>query len=807
MDANVAPQGAVSNGKPTALPVMPDNIPDELKRIPRWVCWRYRLKRGVKMPKTRKDWTKVPYRCDGRLADATNPATWCSFDDALAAYQGGRHGFDGIGIVLWEKDTDANGLVLAGVDFDEVMKDESTKSIATARIKRLGSYVEVSPSNMGLRVFLLARPLPSGIVADSVELYTSGRYLTVTGQNNGRARPVRGCADAFAALAAEVKGVPLAPRSPTLTAALGAPAAVFQGMKSADDLGAGLGAGWFAGLPPERMNDALRHAFDRIDNSGAKDGYDLWTRMIWAARDAEQQGATEAREIALEWSRRGGKWGGEEAFDRIWDGADRAAGPRVTVGTLIKAAQDGGTDFAEFRREVGRASWECLPPPAPVSDMPNIMDPSVALEHMNSRYFHADDWGGSATYGQRMPNGSVRRVDPEGIARSLANRRVQVPKGDKGEVQHVPVFKWWEGHPGRREYDRVAYDPERREAGNVLNLWRGFAVAPQRGDWRLMKRHLWEVICDRDKAAFKYLLRWMAHAVQRPGTAPETMVVLRSDAEGTGKSMVGGWLNAVFGPHGMELDDPEQLVGRFNDHLEHKSFILVNEPAFPGEHALARKLKARITAAKWTIEVKGGRVYEVPNIAHIMLTSNEDWVVPAGAQARRFLVLEVSDRRAGDRGYFDRLHQQAKDEGGLAAMLHELLKMDLSRFNPRRVPVTAGLRAQQLHSLAPEEQWMLNAVDTGELIRGVYSLQHGGSFAPQNGGFSQTVQAKDLHSAYLEYCKQQGHRRPQTSIALGMWLRKVGLKNRKVPPANVSGWDVPDAATLEAMVRKAAGLR
>ncbi len=246
----VASQGAVSNGKPAALPVEPENIPDELKRIPRWVCWRYRLKRGVKMPKTRKDWTKVPYRCDGRLADATNPATWCSFDDALAAYQGGRHGFDGIGIVLWEKDTDSNGLVLAGVDFDD-LGTKVPVPLAVERSKRLGSYIEASPSNQGLRVFLLARPLPSGINVNGTELYTGGRYLTVTGQNKGKVRPVRDGADAFAALAAELNGAgssaaPAAPGALTLagnSAAPGAPAKVFQGVAAAgEDLASGVDA-------------------------------------------------------------------------------------------------------------------------------------------------------------------------------------------------------------------------------------------------------------------------------------------------------------------------------------------------------------------------------------------------------------------------------------------------------------------------------------------------------------------------------------------------------------------------------------
>ncbi len=128
-------------------------------------------------------------------------------------------------------------------------------------------------------------------------------------------------------------------------------------------------------------------------------------------------------------------------------------------------------------------------------------------------------------------------------------------------------------------------------------------------------------------------------------------------------------------------------------------------------------------------------------------------------------------------------------------MLHDLLRVDLSSFDPRRVPMTAGLRAQQEQSLPPEPEWVLEAVETGELVT-----------TKKNGGFGQTVKAADLHKAYTEHCKRQG-RRPMAYTPFGRWLGRVGLVGRLVTAARVKAWDVPDAATLEAMVRKAAGLR
>ncbi|MCB4821170.1 AAA family ATPase [Roseicella aerolata] len=231
--------------KPVALEVREHGIPKCLKNHNAWMCWRYVL-RGTK-------WNKVPFQPNGKHASSTNPATWNSFDAVMAAYKHG--GFDGIGIALDGK-PDANGLVLAGIDFDKVLDGDRLADNAKEWIKRVGTYWEKSPSNTGIRLFCYARPLPSGIAAGGAELYTAGRYLTVTGHGVGE---VKEAADAFDALAAALKPQIKAPhgasggitpgviqgalpRFPVAVAQIaGQMAAVFKGMTpSPDEFGGGI---------------------------------------------------------------------------------------------------------------------------------------------------------------------------------------------------------------------------------------------------------------------------------------------------------------------------------------------------------------------------------------------------------------------------------------------------------------------------------------------------------------------------------------------------------------------------------------
>ena len=151
-------------------------IPSELRALACWVTWRAE---GIAGEKPRK----VPYSptLPNARASCSDPHTWGTFAQAEAAYSEGDR--TGIGIVL-------DGTTrLAGIDIDHC-RDAETGSIDSRALELLDSlnarYVEVSPSGTGLRAFGRADGLERGCKGKfnglDVELYTSGRYLTVTGQ-------------------------------------------------------------------------------------------------------------------------------------------------------------------------------------------------------------------------------------------------------------------------------------------------------------------------------------------------------------------------------------------------------------------------------------------------------------------------------------------------------------------------------------------------------------------------------------------------------------------------------------------------
>jgi len=154
--------------KPSALEVISQPIPPELKVLPNWGMWRYELTKD-------SEWTKVPYRPDrlGR-ARSNDPRTWANFDVCLTNYQGG---FDGIGFFL------AKEVGIVGIDIDNC-RDPVTGKItdeANRIVCQVNSYTETSPSGTGLRIFVAATLLRGRRKKGDFEIYDSGRFLTVTG--------------------------------------------------------------------------------------------------------------------------------------------------------------------------------------------------------------------------------------------------------------------------------------------------------------------------------------------------------------------------------------------------------------------------------------------------------------------------------------------------------------------------------------------------------------------------------------------------------------------------------------------------
>jgi len=170
--------------KPTALPVLFNNIPMELKQIPRWVLWTH-IEIGQE---GKKRWSKIPFQPNKQQAKANDPSTWSDFLTVQAAYEKNPNSFSGIGFVFCEDDN------IIGVDLDDCY-DANLKSFTNVALQQIANsidgYMEISPSGTGVKIFTRGG-LKTAHVDHSIgfEAYPHGRYFTVTGHHLNGSLPI-----------------------------------------------------------------------------------------------------------------------------------------------------------------------------------------------------------------------------------------------------------------------------------------------------------------------------------------------------------------------------------------------------------------------------------------------------------------------------------------------------------------------------------------------------------------------------------------------------------------------------------------
>lgn len=361
------------------------------------------------------------------------------------------------------------------------------------------------------------------------------------------------------------------------------------------------------------------------------------------------------------------------------------------------------------------------------------------------------------------------RMAPADLRILYLNELVQVGTDDKGNPVWKGVADVWLRHPERHQFIAgVTFDPKGKAPPGVLNLWQGYAIKPAAGDWSLMRSHIKSIICDSDPVRFGYLMGWMARMIQHPAEQGEVAVVMKG-GEGTGKGTLAKALKHIIGHHSLAIANGKHLVGNFNSHLRDVVFLFADEAFFAGDRAHVGVLKSIITEPYLTVEAKYANAVEVPNYLHLMMASNEEWVVPAAMDARRFLVLEVNDTAKNNHEYFGGIWKQM-EAGGYAAMLHDLLALDLSGFNVRAVPTTEGLQRQRKLSLPTTEAWWLDCLERGYVFRSRLGLE--AEFA----AWHAKVTTELLFASYVEFAKARGERRILSREALGRFFVGIGAK-------------------------------
>lgn len=562
-------------------------------------------------------------------------------------------------------------------------------------------------------------------------------------------------------------------------------------------------AAGFGDLTPEMLAATLEQ-LEAEDFQSHED----WLNLMMACHHAT---AGEGRQEFIEWSTQDPKYQDDAwIIGRRWDSLHMhptggKKGRPITVKYLHKIVQEASGEVAKSDPEDDFDIWEededlgAGVDDAALREAPKVYGLDAVLEEMNEQHYIVLDNGFQIITEERDPifNGRVRyqRLSKSDFRSSYEHTRVE--KNDK----LMTKADLWLKSAHRRQYKGLIFDPSGKWHEGWLNMWKGWSVEPKKGDWSLLRQLILEVLVDGDHEHFEWVLDWIAFMFQHPEQVAEVAVAFRGE-KGTGKGTLGRALFKLAGASGLHISSPGHLTGRFNSHLQNCVCLFADEAFWAGNKEGESVLKQLVTEPTLTYEGKGRDAVTGRNHVHIIMASNNDWVVPAGMDGeRRFAVFNVNNKRKGDKAFFRALNRQIYEENGLAAMLHDMLTRDLGDRHPRdSVPQTKALIEQKAMSQSPEESWWNGLLDSGCLPNFLRDLPWHET--------SVEVDRDELYDDYVAYAKKLSAR-PRPKAGLMMKIKKrAGIGSRQVTLKSgrtVWLWVLPQIDKARALWEKSMG--
>ena len=271
-------------------------------------------------------------------------------------------------------------------------------------------------------------------------------------------------------------------------------------------------------------------------------------------------------------------------------------------------------------------------------------------------------------------------------------------------------IKRWIKDPQRRFVKRLVYKHQADCDADEASLFNGFAYEDMEGDDPeavAMFRDILAACAGDDPTVTDYVLRYLAHIIQKPFEQPGTAVIFTSHTHGTGKDTLLNLMRRIIGRHSKHYSSETQFWNTHDTGKEGALLIHLEEAGARANKAKCGELKALVTADSLDINPKGVKAYSVPNVARIMMTTNEPDPVKLEESDRRFVIIRPSDRlHARGLTWWMSIQDQLTSQAFLHTVGRYLETVDLAGWNPRVMPMTET-KAELMELSKPPEQLFL----------------------------------------------------------------------------------------------------
>jgi len=340
-------------------------------------------------------------------------------------------------------------------------------------------------------------------------------------------------------------------------------------------------------------------------------------------------------------------------------------------------------------------------------------------------------------------------------------------------TRYEPISSIWMKHPNRRQYlEGIKFAPNQTLPEGYYNIFKEWPLKPNAsGSCDIFLEHLRTNVCQENEEHYHYIMAWFADIFQRPDSKPGICLVFRGE-KGTGKSKIGETFAPLLGEYYVKLAQARHLLGNFNAHTAARLLIQAEEGYWAGDKQGEGVFKDLITSDMMLLEHKGKDATQIASYCRILMTTNNDWAVPATGDERRFAVFDIANTRRQDSAYFAAMDEQMK-QGGYARLMHQMLHFDLNTVNLRKVPQTAALTEQKILSLQGFDHWWLAALENRAFPYSNAAQRLGWKDWSKWEYVEISIPTDMLLDSYIKYAQVHGLRYKDNPTSFGMKLSKL----------------------------------
>ena len=289
-------------------------------------------------------------------------------------------------------------------------------------------------------------------------------------------------------------------------------------------------------------------------------------------------------------------------------------------------------------------------------------------------------------------------------------------ENDKGKVISVKYILKWLNDPNIRHYQTCnVVPPPIRCNPSTFNLWRnspyyGKDISPSSDKWvqEAVERfiHHCDILCDNDRDASVYMLKWFAHLIQKP--AEKTTHIVITGQQGTGKTILFGVLKKFIGGGVFETSTPERDVwGNFNGQLMGNLLIILSETDKRNSYGADGKIKALITDPELTINQKNKEPVVITSYHRFITLTNNPDPIKLEEGDRRNMIIRCSAEKKEDYDYFEEFAELFKNSDALLTLYSYLNNLEINDWNYRKIPKTAYHRVIMENNRDPMDAFVI----------------------------------------------------------------------------------------------------